>query len=408
MKKKMLLIPLALLLAISLVDIGRPASAEPIKLGLLFPLTGLYSMDAANQREGALLAIKEVNEAGGVLGRRVKAIVRDTELKAEIAMRRAKTLVEVNKVDALGGVLHAGIAGVMSDWASKRKILNMIMCVSTKAMFKKKELTVFKRGSTGNSMYLWASVGSEFGMKDMGWKNYYLFGADYAFGWDLDEAWRLALKKRGANIVASGVFAPLGTTEFAPYIAKIKAAKPDVVIVSNFGGDCINFLKAAKAYGLKAKIMVASLTLTQALGAGPAAVEGVYTLMPLYWESDIPSVRKFSRIYQDEWGRVPDIYSMYGYLAAKELLRAFKGAGTTDAKKAGEYLEANPNLMSPTGPQRWMPYHLLMRNLFIAVGKAPAEVKEVYDMFKVIDVRGFTEDERYAQLPTEIARELGW
>jgi len=364
-------------------------------------------MDAANQREGALLAIKEINEAGGVLGRPVKAIVRDTELKAETAMRRAKTLVEVNKVDALGGVLHAGIAGVMSDWASKRGILNMIMCVSTKAMFHKEEMTVLKRGSTGNSMYLWASVGTEFCIEDMGWESYYLFGADYVFGWGLDEAWRLELEKRDVNIIASGVFAPLGTTEFGPYLAKIAAAEPDVVIVQNFGADAINFLKAAKAYGLEANIMLASLTLTQAIGAGSAAVEGVYTLMPFYFGADIPSVKEFTRIYQDEWGRAPDIYSMYGYLAVKELCRAFEGAGTLDPIKAGEYLEANPDLETPTGPQRWMPYHLLMRNLFIAVGKAPEEVEGV-DMFKIIDVRGFTELETYAQLPPEIAAELGW
>jgi len=383
-------------------------TGEPIKLGLMFPLTGVYSVEAGTQREGALLAVKELNAAGGVLGRPIEPLVRDTELSAETAMRRARSLAEVDKVVGICGVLHAGIVAAMGTWSNENHVPFIGCCVCSKAMFEKSGIQIYNRGSVGNNIFLWGNVGAEFCVDEMGWEKFYLFGADYAFGWDLCEAWYYGLEAKGATLLnEKGTFAPLGTAEFGPYIAKIKEANPDTVIVANFGADCVNFLKACKAYDLKANVMIASLTMSQARGAGPEATEGVYTMFPLYWEADMPAVKAFNEAYMDEYGWPPDVYSFYAYCAVKEMCRGIEGAGTTDAKASGEYLDANPDFEGPTGPQRWMPWRTLMRNVFISVGKPPAQVTG-FDFFNVLEIKGYTEDESYMKIPPDIAAEIGW
>jgi len=296
----------------------------------------------------------------------------------------------------------------MGTWANSNQVPFFGCCVCSKAMFAKKDIQPYNRGSLGNNIYLWGRVGAEYGVDEMGWEKYYLFGADYAFGWDLAEAWWYALQEKGITpLNGKGTFAPLGTAEFGPYITTIAAANPDVVCVSNFGADTVNFLKAAKAYGLKAKLFYPSLTMSMARGAGAENIEGVYTMFPIYWAADVPEVQAFNAAYEAEYGWPSDVYAFYAYCAVKEICRAFEGAGTTDALAAGEYLDANPDFDGPSGPQRWMPWRSCMRNVFISVGKPTAEI-EGYDFFNVIDVKGYTDDAHYMPLPAEVAADIGW
>jgi branched-chain amino acid transport system substrate-binding protein len=396
----LLVLVVTVLVIFNLSDLSKANAAEPIRLGIMEPLTGVYSSLAKTKVEGAMLAVEEINAAGGVLGgRKIEVIVRDDELKAEVAIRRAMELKAEKKIDLLAGTNHAGMQLAISNWAVKNNIGFFITSAATKSIMDKKFVNPLT-WIGGVDLVEVVTVAADFAVKDKKWKKFYFLGADYTFGWELGEDWEILMKELGGQMVGKA-FAPLGTTDFGPYISRIVAAKPDCVVFGNTGADAINALTAAFHHGLKEKMNLLFLHMTTRIqkGAGAEACEGVYFVHGTgYWDVDRPAMKALSKRWVARYGYPPDMFDFGAYTAIKEMFRAVEGAKTLDFNIAGPWLDAHPNFEGTIGPQRWMPYHVTMKDIPICKGKPPKRIKGEWDMNEVDSIKGYTDNEYFMRL----------
>ena len=355
------------------------AAGGPLKFGFPIPLTGPYGTEAKDQQAGAELAVAEINKGGGVLGRKVELIVRDTKLKADEAARRAKELVEAEGVELMSGCLSASNQLAVNQ-ICKEAGIPYISVSQANEITQRQDDSVYTYHEAMNPHMTTQAVG-EYVAKHFG-KRWYFLTSDYAYGWQMTDGFRR--KGKEFNIIDVGETKhPLGTSDYSSYMPRILAAKPDVLFLDNFGKDQLNSIKQATAFGLKAKMkLVCPIILMSArIGAGWKAYEGVIGGTSFYWELDHPSSKTFVEAFRKANGRPPIDYAGYAYSGVKELMTGVNRAGSLDPVKLAEALEGR-TYDNYKGKQWWRPCdHQSQQDVFIVESKK--ETKE-YDVFKYI------------------------
>ncbi|MEW6666731.1 MAG: ABC transporter substrate-binding protein [Thermodesulfobacteriota bacterium] len=355
------------------------AQTGPFKVGFPIPLTGPYGTEAKDQQAGAELAVAEINASGGVLGRKVELLVRDTKLKADEAARRAKELIESEGVLLMSGVLSAANQLAVNEQCKLHGIPYMSISQAN-------EITM----RPDNSIYTWhealdphqttQAVG-EYVARNFG-KKWYFLTSDYAYGWQMTDGFIRKGKEFGAVSVGETKH-PLGTSDYSSYMPRILSAKPDVLFLDNFGKDQINSVKQATEFGLKKnmKIVCPILLMSSRLGGGPEAFDGVVGGTSYYWELDIPSSKKFVEAFEKANKRPPIDYAGYAYSGLKELLGAVNRAGKLDPEAIAAAMEGR-TYDNYKGKQWWRPCdHQSQQDVFIIKSK---KAKGQYDVFEVI------------------------
>jgi len=307
-----------------------PAVNEPLKLGLLLETGGPLRIYGETCINGATLAVEEVNRDGGVLGRQIIIIHRDPTLKPDAAIGAYRALVLSDKVDWILGPIISGLVGVISPVAKQLKF----PCWAVLAVDQKLTEESFHRyffRSTTNSYML--GKAAAIGMKKRGWKKVYIIAPDYSYGRDTVKSFKEHLTTCPEVKIIGEDYPPFGEKDFAPFITKIKAAKPDVFFCVIYAADLATFLKQAKPFGLleTTEIFGNSIQSQERMAMGKALPEGIWGLT--YFECNIPpeiSVNmEFCERYRTRFAGWPTMPSASGYVGVKFWVEAMKKAGTT-------------------------------------------------------------------------------
>ncbi len=390
----------AVLVSLALLVPAAAGAAGPdkLKVGLMFGLTGAASPVGPVQLDGAKLALKDINAAGGVkLGGKkvpVEFVVRDDETKPDVAIRRFRELVTEEKVHLLVGQTFAPISGALNKEVKKSPILYFPVNVVALKMFEKAEIapTTF---AVHGSAYAAGYAGASYIAKTLGHKKIVFFGPAYAFGQDQWSGAKDAFAKLGVK--AEYLESPVGTSDFTPYLTKISEMKPEIVMLAHWGVDAINVLKQSYEVGIKKQSKIWFNWMTNVFGSGvPAeALEGVYSLMSWYYNMDgfkdaavAKAADDFEQKFRKEYGYPPDPYSAMAYIGTKEALRGIELAQSTDPDAVAKALMKSPNFDSMKGPGSWREDHqpLFKYGAFVVVGKGPKERKDPkWDLVKIVD-----------------------
>jgi len=355
------------------------AATGPFKVGFPIPLTGPYGTEALDQQAGAELAIAEVNADGGVLGRKVELVVRDTKLKAAEAARRAKELLEAEKVELMSGCLSASNQLAVNQLAKEHGV-PYVSVSQANEITQRQDNSVYTYHEALDPHTTTQAVGEWVG-KNFG-KRWYYLTSDYAYGWQMTDGFKRKGKEFGAEDVGETKH-PLGTSDYSSYMPRILAANPDVLLLNNFGKDQLNSIKQATAFGLKKKMqLICPIILMSArIGAGWEAYDGVAGGTSFDWGLTIPTSQKFVSAFQKMHGRPPIDYAGYSYGGIKELLMAINRAGKVDAVGIAEAIEGR-TYDNYKGNQWWRPCdHQSQQDVFIVRSKKD---KEKYDVFEHI------------------------
>jgi branched-chain amino acid transport system substrate-binding protein len=343
--------------------------AEQGKFGVAVPLTGPYAAQAQDMKNGSLMALDEINAAGGVLGQPAKLIVRDSELKGSVALRRFKEMVAEENLSVIGGNLSGSISLVANEYACKNNLVYMSYCHTSLPVGKE----FCGNGFTGAVIpYQTAAALSQFVFKNLG-KTFMTLTADYRWGHDNLASWIHNSEKYGGKFLGN-IYAPLGTRDYSAFIPQILAKKPDILVVSNYGTDQTSAIKQFAEMGLtkRMKIVISKTHLISIKECGATYDENVYGAVTYYWklQDKYPQGKPFVKKFWDTYGAPPSADGECAYVATKAIFQAMNLAGTVnDVPKIISTLEAM-QLDTPKGVNRFRPCdHPREQSIVILRGK---------------------------------------
>ncbi|OYU92237.1 MAG: ABC transporter substrate-binding protein [Bradyrhizobiaceae bacterium PARB1] len=360
------------------------AADDNIRIGFPTPLTGPFAAEAKDQVKSAELAVKQVNDKGGVNGRKVELLVRDDKLNGGEAATRTLELIEKDKVHAIVGSLSSAVQLAVNEVTRARGVLYVSISQSD-TINEVKDFSKYTFHEALNPTMTTAAVARHAFKK--GTKVAHLV-ADYAYGHEMLRGFKRAQAAIGAETVGE-IMHPFGAADYSTFMPRLRSMRPDILCISNFGRDQANSIKQAVDFGLKqsSKIVVPVLLHNQRLAVTPEVFEGVVGGSNYYWglEGTLPSAKAFNDAYRAaNGGAIPTDYGAYGYTGVMSLLQAMQAAGGTDTDKVIAALEALKYDVAK-GPQYYRKCdHQSVQSVLVLESKKKADMKSDSDLFSIV------------------------
>ncbi|MDH4249171.1 MAG: ABC transporter substrate-binding protein [Deltaproteobacteria bacterium] len=266
------LFPAAVASALLLLTSGLVQAAEPIRIGVIYDLTGpLAGGGSLAASVGTQIAIDMVNEKGGVAGRKVEAVMGDAQSKADVAINEAERLLNSEKLEILNGVYSSGQAVPLAQKVEAMKKFFFINVAVSSAVLKDKNFKYVFRPQTHSDQYGETSLNfiadnakDKLGMDANKVKVAIIhedgpYGAGVAAG---NEVWA---KKLGMEIMLKEGYSAT-TPDLSALVIKLKRARPDVILHTGYNPDITLFLRQSKEQGLRWKALIGH-------GAGYAQID---------------------------------------------------------------------------------------------------------------------------------------
>ncbi|MEX0758812.1 MAG: ABC transporter substrate-binding protein [Tistlia sp.] len=347
---KTLALALAAGLGLGLAATGGASAQEPIKIGALYNVTGgMSSLDGPSLR-GAELAAKQVNEAGGVLGRQIEVVAIDTRTDQQETAKAAQRVLSDGVVAGIG----------MSD-------TTFVMAAAP--LFQEEGIPFVTSGATHPELPAW--VGDHMFMTPFGDDDQSYAIADYAYDklglrkaavWtDQSMDFTKALSKffierfveRGGEIVSEDSFM-IGDTDFSAQIARLKSADPapDAVFVSAIPTEAGLSVKQIREAGLELPVVSGDGFDTDLVATtpGPELANDVYFSTHTYRGDDRKEVTDFIAAYEKEYGVEPEnAFAPLGYDALMLVVDAIERAGSAEPSAIRDALEETRGFTAVTG-----------------------------------------------------------
>jgi len=341
---------LALAVACAAVALSPLAAraADTIKIGWPMPLSGPAAVYGVPVTKGAELAVADINAKGGVLGRKLELLPRDSKANADEAVRLARELIIKNNVDFLSGTLTSAEAPAVSTIAKENKVVFVAPVAKTARLTAPENLHpyIFRLSSnTTIEGHTAASLAAKW--KDV--KKIATIAPDYAYGRDAVAAFVEYMKKLRPDIeIVDQQWPKLGEADFTPFITAQMGKKPDAVSCNVFGGDFITFAKQATPLGYFKMIQnrmvdgaeVGTVDEAEALGADyPFGITSA-SYDPVIWtEGEPPEHKAFTEGLKKAMNHAYGSgWAVMGYMGVEAIAEGIKKAGSTDSDKVSKAL----------------------------------------------------------------------
>ena len=318
-------------------------AGDEIRIGGVFELSGGLSTIGVEQAKGAELAVKQVNETGGVvskkpgvLGRPVKLLMEDTESKVGTGLAKAKKLIERDKVHVLNGIIMSSISMAIQGYIKEKKIPFINSGSGNEEIVNPPHCgRYFFKGCFGNPQIVLAT---QYGAKKHGGR-WYFIADNYSWGYNCNKFFKQAIQRATKLEVLAEDYPPFNSDNYAPYITKIKAANPDGVAIGVCGGGYARFIKQAREMGLKTFFHHNFYSRPDVKAAGDASVGMTAGTDFLIENPRIPRAKKFAEEFKAFTGDYPGSAGADGYNSIEVLCKAIHEAGSTDPEKIVDVLE---------------------------------------------------------------------
>ena len=323
------------LFSILIALLATPAAAQDkvIKIGGLAPTTGNVATFGVGQRNSYMLAVDEVNKAGGLkVGAeryKVQLIFEDEQNSPEVGANAARKVINQDGVKAILGPTNTKVCLAVGPIAQENQV-PMVTPTCTNPKVTLVGDYIFRAGFIDPFQ---GAVAAHFVYQTLGKRRAgVLFdnGNDYPKG--LATYFKNAFEKLGGKVVAFESFTDEEkTVDFRPQLIRIKAANPDVLYSSDYYGAAALMAKQSKEIGLKVPFMGGDgFDSPDLVRIGGREVEGLH--FTNFYSSDDPSpeVQRYIKAYRAKYKDTPDAYAAQGYGAAQILFDAIQRAGKVD------------------------------------------------------------------------------
>ncbi len=350
MKTKALMLGTVLALG-ALGTLASAQAAETIKIGGAFNLTGeLSSLDvpAAN---GAKLALKEINAAGGVNGKKVELIMRDGKTDPATVANITTQLIESDKVLAIIGFTDSDSALAAGPLAQRAGI-PFITAGATSPKLPAQVGDMMFLAPFGDNVQ--AAVGAEFAVKKFGKSAYLLWDKGTEYTTLLADYFKKRFAELGGTLLLEDTY-QFGDKDFSAQIAKVKSLpkQPDFYYISAMPDDIGTTVKQFREAGISGPIVGGdgydTPLLVQVAGA---AADNTYFTTHALMDADngSPAVKKFMAAYKAEFGHeVENAFAALGYDTMRLIVDAVRRAGSNDGKAIAKAIEATQGFPGVAG-----------------------------------------------------------
>lgn len=323
------------LAAAALVAIGVAAcgssgggASKPFKIGLIVPLTGPVAADGIPLKDGFNLALKDINAKGGVLGKKIEVVTLDNRSDPALSTRQATKLIREDRVDYLFGTITGAEENAVGQAANSARVPFSPAIMGTPPFCSR---YVWSFGET-NQMLLKPLIPE---LIEQYGKKVALVGSDYNFPHEYHAVAKKLIAEHGGSVAAEE-YAPLGTSDWQPVVAKLRRANADWVLSAVVGGDAIAFSKQAQQFGLLKKAKLTGVSFIQEYyPAIPSIADGA--LLVSRYSEQLPGqanadfVERYRAAYKPQ-GPIPGV-AANAYDALHFIVKAVEAAGSADKEK---------------------------------------------------------------------------
>ncbi len=336
---------IAVLALVSCKKSGGPGG-DTIRVGEFASLTGGTATFGQSVHQGDVLAINEINAAGGVLGKQIDLMTEDDQSKTEDAVASVQKLVNSDRVVAVLGEVASSRSMAGAPICQSAHV-PMITPASTNEDVTKKGDYIFRICFTdpfqGQTM-------ARFAMNSLGKKRAAILTdvkQDYSVG--LDDAFKNTFNFNGGTIVSEQSYSS-GDKDFHAALTSIKGANPEVIFVPGYYTEVALIVRQARELGIDCPILGGDGWDSPELTKGNEQ-QFNNTFFSNHFSTEDPdtTVQSFIKKYQDEYHAVPDAMAALGYDATRILVDAMNRAHSTDSNKLMKAISSTTNFPGVTG-----------------------------------------------------------
>jgi len=356
--------------------------ADEVVFAVIDDISGPFAAQGDEAVKGAKLALEEVGNK--VLGKGVKLIVRDSELKPAVAVRRFREVVEQEHPVYVYTGNSTAVQLAMMQVAEEKKTLFWANSAGDQ---------ITQAGSVNRYTFRWNS--SSFTMANFAVagfirkfpeaKNFFAITVDYVWGHSMFEMEKVVIEKMGGKVLGN-VLTPMEETDYSGAVTKALSARPDVIVINSFGSPLSKCIRTIHEFGAKqkAKVLIPSADLAFMRGVGSESLQGVYVSTDWWHEAENDFSRKFVGKYRERYNITPSHIALGGYVSLLLSLRAMERAASTEADKIICALEGY-KYDGPSGKEEIRAFdHQVTHPIVLGVGKRPGEKKYEDDYLEII------------------------
>jgi branched-chain amino acid transport system substrate-binding protein len=322
------------------------ADQEVIRIGEYASMTGKEATYGQASHKGTLLAVEEVNQAGGVLGKKLVLLTEDNQSKPGESATIVKKFISRDKVVA-----------VLGEVASSRSLEAAPICQTARVPMISPSSTSPKVTEVGNYVFrvcfidpFQGTVMAKFAKNSLKLRRVALLtSVSNAYSVGLAKYFRERFVADGGSVVLEQKYSE-GDKDFRAQLTAIKGAGVEGIFVPGYYAEAALICKQAQDLGMKLPLFGADgWESPELVEIGGRAVEGTYFATHYSPENQDPMVVGFNQRFRERWGDVSDTLTGLGYDSVMMLVDAIKRAGTTDSAKLRDALAATRNFKGVTG-----------------------------------------------------------
>jgi branched-chain amino acid transport system substrate-binding protein len=380
-----------------------PASAQsgkPIKIGFLAPLTGGAAQVGRDMENGFAMYLDEVGHQ--MAGRKVEVIVEDTAGNPGTAIAKFRKFVESDRVDMVMGEAFAHIGYALAPKAEEYKMPTIVPVIAADDLTQRKPSKwVVRLGWTGSQP---SHPFGEYAAKTLGYKRVAVFGTDYAFGYEVVGGFQRAFEEAGGQVIQK-LWAPLGTSDLAPYLSQIKR-EADAAFIIVVAASALRFPAQYRDAGLTGRLpVIGGAVIVDESILPNFGDEALGMVTPLMYSAalDTPANRRFVAEYRKRYGKVPSYFSETCYTSGRWIAEAAKAVGgrVEDREKFMAAFRTVEIPDAPRGPVKLDAWGNPIQNIYVRkVERKNGELQNtVIHTFPAVSQFWTYKPEEYLKLP---------
>lgn len=383
-------------------DTGGGSEEGPIKIGFIYPATGVFAAPGQFMLEGFELFLKQNDNQ--IAGREVELVRADTKGDPNVMLTQARRLVEREQVDFLFGPLSAAEGAALMPFLRQRGVAAVYPIASTDDITQRTPSELIAR--TGWSSSQTTHPFGEYAYDELGYRRVATIGFDFSFSWESVGGFVQTFQEKGGTVVRE-LWAPIGTTDYSPYLSTIPN-DVDAVFVSFSGSAAVQFINQYDQFGLKAPLIAQGNTTDESTleETGPAA-EGIVSTLHYSAAIDSPENQEFVSAYEQEYGHVPSYYAENTYTAGLLIDQALDslGGGFSEPEELVKAIEES-TIDAPRGPLEFDEYGNPIQNVYVRKVETVdgALQNTVIDNFENVSQFWTYDPEEYLKNPTYTRR----